>query len=222
MKMAASSLGPGFERTAVSIERGRRVRVGAVLKPAGPHRQCQIFEIPQGGDRRGVMRVRVRGTAMSAEGVRDGDYLVLDPRAEALGPGRTVLADVDGCAVLRRVARSRSGGILLEPAERNVLPFSRERTGRVHGALVGILRKRGFERAVSTPPALAPSTELGLPPGREAPAGDPPRLRALQHCLRSVRSTYSTTRHPRLRRALRDEADLLRREIDRERARTLH
>jgi hypothetical protein len=44
-------------------------------------------------------------------------------------------------------------------------------------------------------------------------------LQNLRACLRAVAATYRTTAHPRLRRALRDEARLLVRELEREQGR---
>jgi hypothetical protein len=190
---------------AMRIEPGRRVPVGGVLTPAGALRRCHLLEFPRwrGGS---TIRVRVRGDALAADGVRDGDYLVLDQRMRSLRPGQTVLANIGGCTVVRRISATVPGKITLAPT-RTMLPLLPVAGAqRIHGAVVGIMRKQGFEHLAGAAPVR--TTE---PLGR--------RLRSLEGSLRSLRATYRTTRHPRLRRALHDEAIVLRRELDREQAR---
>lgn len=202
--------GAVLEPSSLRIGSTRRVRVAGVLQPAGSFRRCQLLELPRPAAG-GLVRVRVRGGALGDDGIRDGDQIVLDPRREAVRAGRTVLADVDGCAVLGRVAGGHAEGVRLEPTVEGALPLGRARADAVHGVVVGILRKRGFEPGERAAPAPAPA--------EVAPGSAPQRLQNLRACLRAVAATYRTTAHPRLRRALRDEARLLVRELEREQGR---
>jgi hypothetical protein len=145
----------------------------------------------------------VRGDALAADGIRDGDYLVLDQRARSLRTGQTVLADVGGCTVVRRITATAPGKTILAPTRAMLPLLPVGGAQRIHGAVVGIMRKQGFEHLASAAPVLMPES-LGR------------RLRSLEGSLRSLRATYRTTRHPRLRRALRDEALVIRRELARE------
>ncbi len=233
----ADGLGAVFKPVALRIEIGTHLPVGGLLTPAGPLRRCQLLELPRGRDRQGarlgdgwMLRLRVRGDAMRDDGIRDGDYLVLDTRAGRLRDGQTVLADEAGCTVVRRV-RGSAGDLRLERLETagEALPLLRggrseqthtggsdpinngSGTHRIHGAVVGILRKE-----LRQPSSQHQSARTGS----DGPPLEPvQRLRILQRSLRAVKSTYGATRHPRLRRALRDEAALLGREMARERER---
>ena len=212
-------IGDAFERAAMRIEVGTDVPFGGLLTTAGSARRCQLLEMPHVHDRpRGPMlRLRVRGDAMSEDGIRDGDYLVLDARG-CLRDGQTVLADDGGCTVVRRVRPVAGTGdeIRLEPPATagKALPLlARGRPERIHGAIVGILRKALRRGRAADARAAAPV------PGSGPPVETVQRLRILQRSLHSVRTTYRTTRHPRLRRALRDEAKALAREMARERDR---
>lgn len=214
----AADLGASFRGIAARVEGGRPLRVAGLLTPAGPLRRCQLFEIPPADPSRPeVVRVRIRGNALVDDGIRDGDCLVLDARVR-LRDGQTVLADVGGATMLRRVC---GGG--LEATSGDVLPLVRAADVRIHGAVVGILRKRGFGgapiRAAAGTPAAGRVTRPPVSPLGRMDEHRVRRLCRLEQSLRAVTATYATTEHPRLREALRDEAAKLRREIDRERAR---
>jgi Peptidase S24-like len=215
---SARGLSRAFCDIKARVEAGRSLRIRGVLGPAGPLRRCQLFEVssPAPG-RPGVVRVRVRGNALSSDGIRDGDSLVLDTRGD-LHDGQTILAEVGGTTMLRRFRAGR-----VEARETEALPFLTVSEPRIHGAVVGILRKQGF--GARGPGArggdahgggirCAPAPAVVRLDGRRAR-----RLRALEQSLRAVATTYATTEHPRLRRALRDEAAKLRRAIDLERTR---
>lgn len=224
IRMADTKFGGAFEVAAMRVEIGTHVPVGGLLTAAGPLRRCQLLELPLGRDRQGarmgdgwMLRLRVRGDAMRDDGIRDGDYLVLDARVGSLRDGQTVLADEAGCTVVRRVVRGARGAIRLEALETmgEALPLLRGgRSDRIHGAVVGILRKELRQQLGVHGSTTAPRAR------RDGPSVEPvKRLRALQRSLNAVKSTYRATRHPRLRRALRDEAALLGREMARERER---
>jgi Peptidase S24-like len=215
---SAHGLGRMFRDIKARFEGGRSLRVRGVLSPAGPLRRCQLFELssPAPG-RPGVVRLRVRGNALSGDGVRDGDSLVLDTRGD-LRDGQTILAEVGGTTMLRRFRAGR-----LESRETEALPFLTVSEPRIHGAVIGILRKQGF--GARRPGARGGDSHGGSIGCASAPAVTrlddhrARRLQALEQSLRAVATTYATTEHPRLRRALRDEAAKLRREIQHERIR---
>ncbi|MBM3316544.1 MAG: repressor LexA [Candidatus Eisenbacteria bacterium] len=96
------------------------------------------------GARRGRFSVRVRGESMRDEGILDGDYVVVDPEAEA-GDGDLVVAYLgpDQEATVKRLRRRR-GGLELHPAnpEYGVLRVPRgDPHFRVAGRVVGLLRR---------------------------------------------------------------------------------
>jgi len=70
--------------------------------------------------------LRVRGDALRAEQIRDGDLLVLERRADA-APGQTVLLFEEGAAALRSV----------DGATRHSVETG---ATRIAGVLVGVIR----------------------------------------------------------------------------------
>jgi repressor LexA len=101
-----------------------------------------------------VFALRVRGNSMIDEGIRHGDYLIVEPRASAEN-GQTVVAEIDGCVTVKKYYRETDGAIRLQPANPEMLPLRIRASGvRIIGVVTGILRKVGFaERSpVSAPP----------------------------------------------------------------------
>jgi hypothetical protein len=93
---------------------------------------------------RRVFALRVRGQSMVDAGIRDGDYLIVEP-CETADNGRTVVAEVDGRVTVKKLYRTTDGQIRLQPANPEMLPFVVEgERVRVRGAVVGVLRKYGF------------------------------------------------------------------------------
>jgi hypothetical protein len=185
-----------------------------------------------------VFALRVRGTSMSDEGIRDGDYLIVEPRDTAQS-GQTVVAEVDGGVTVKRLFREADGRIRLQPASPEMLPLviGAERV-RVIGAVVGVLRRQGFHPTPRRPvrPAPAPADDVATldlsleamarllreAEGRGAERGriDAARLRDLARSLRALRDCYLETTTPRLRRALLQEAAALMPRLSRLLART--
>jgi hypothetical protein len=94
-------------------------------------------------------------------GIRDGDYLIVEPADDA-SDGRTVVAEVDGAVTVKKVYREAGGQVRLQPANPEMLPLVvRGDQVRIRGIVVGVLRKVGFggpqklPAARSAPPKLA-------------------------------------------------------------------
>src|SRR5581483_1163220 len=87
------------ERVEITVGAGEDVPLlGAVA--AGVPLQAftveDVLTVPPGmWSGRKVFALRVRGTSMIDEGIRDGDHLIVEPRERA-DDGQTVVAEVDG------------------------------------------------------------------------------------------------------------------------------
>lgn len=93
---------------------------------------------------RKVFALRVRGQSMVDAGIRDGDYLIVEP-CDTADDGRTVVAEVDGHVTVKKIFRTADGEIRLQPANPEMLPLVvRAEDVRVRGVVVGVLRKYGF------------------------------------------------------------------------------
>jgi repressor LexA len=83
--------------------------------------------------------IRVQGDSMIGAGIFDGDYLVVERRAEA-APGSIVVAIVDGEFTIKYLQRDGEGW-LLQPANPNY-PVLRPRGElALFGVMVGMFRK---------------------------------------------------------------------------------
>jgi hypothetical protein len=112
---------------------------------------------------RKVFALRVRGQSMIDAGIRDGDYLIVEP-AETADDGRTVVAEIDGHVTVKKLFRSPGGQVRLQPANPEMLPLiiGGDQV-RIRGVVVGVLRKYGFKplpaaplrKAAARPPASA-------------------------------------------------------------------
>jgi hypothetical protein len=190
---------------------------------------------------RHVFALRVRGKSMIEAGIHDGDYLIVEPCATA-DNGRTVVAEVDGHVTVKRLYRENDGRVRLQPANATMLPFIvRAERVQVRGAVVGILRKYGFERkrAVRETAAAAPSVSHASRPTLVAvdkalsaidarlenwrrAAEDAQRRRmhragrmmAMGRDLQALRQWCVRTSKPQLQRALIAEADKLMQRMD--------
>ncbi len=187
-----------------------------------------VIELPSGlWNGRNVFALRVRGTSMIDEGLRDGDYLIVEPRDTAES-GQTVVAEVDGAVTVKRLFREKTGRLRLQPANPEMLPLvvSAERV-RIVGTVVAVFRRRGFppRRARSARPAPRDRGTLDLTLRiidqrlqeaetlvrmRTGRGGE--RVRELARALRALRDCYLGTHVPRLRAALlREAGDIIRR-----------
>lgn len=112
---------------------------------------------------RKVFALRVRGQSMVDAGIRDGDYLIVEP-CDTADNGRTVVAEIDGHVTVKKLFRSAGGQVRLQPANPEMLPLivSGDQV-RIRGVVVGVLRKYGFKPAAAAAP-------LRRQPGPAAPA----------------------------------------------------
>jgi repressor LexA len=117
---------------------------------------------------RKVFALRVRGRSMIDAGIRDGDYLIVEP-CESAADGRTVVAEIDGHVTVKRIYREPNGQVRLQPANPEMLPLVVRGDGvRVRGVVVGVLRKYGFRD-------LGEAAPLPSRRRREGPAGSAER-----------------------------------------------
>src|SRR5262249_14919144 len=71
---------------------------------------------------RKVFALRVRGQSMVDAGIRDGDYLIVEP-CDTADDGRTVVAEIDGHVTVKKLFRSAGGQVRLQPANPEMLPL---------------------------------------------------------------------------------------------------
>jgi len=227
----AQDFGSALELLSARIEPGRPVPLVGVIAAGRPFETFEVretLEVARGTWKdRSVFALRVRGHSMHDDGIFDGDYLLIEPRAQ-IRDGQTVVADVDGQPTVKRFYREPGGGIRLQPANDGLLPFVvTEDRVTVRGVVVGVLRKHGFTRPVPRPakvqtrggaPADNRTLDLALrivqhnlaewerfatPRAGERPSRDVAELGA---SLRALHDTYAATENVRLRRALLEEA----------------
>jgi repressor LexA len=123
-----------------------------------------------------VFALRVRGSSMIDEGIHNGDYLIVEPRATA-DNGQTVVAEIDGCVTVKKYYREADGQVRLQPANPEMLPLTvRGNHIRIIGVVAGVLRKFGFSDkpslAATPPPPAVESPRAAPKPRRPATAGD--------------------------------------------------
>lgn len=83
--------------------------------------------------------LRVRGDSMIEDGIRDGDYVLVEKRAQA-SDGETVVAILENNeATLKRFYRQRKR-FKLEPANSSLKPIYTEKL-EIRGVVVGVLRR---------------------------------------------------------------------------------
>ncbi len=98
--------------------------------------------VPEMLTRRGENYVlKVAGDSMIDDGIRDGDYVVIQHRDTASN-GEMAAVLVNGEATLKRVYREADGRVRLQPANERMAPiFVRPEELRVQGVVVGLMRK---------------------------------------------------------------------------------
>lgn len=86
--------------------------------------------------------LRVRGSSMIEDQIRDGDFVVVHDR-QAADNGDMVIAMLDGnSATVKRYFRERDGRIRLQPSNDQMSPiYVQENQMRVQGIVVGVLRR---------------------------------------------------------------------------------
>jgi repressor LexA len=84
--------------------------------------------------------LRVKGESMIDEGIRDGDYIIVEGR-DAASPGETVVALIGDEATVKKYYPEQGGQIRLQPANATMDPiFVREDDLRIRGVVVGLMR----------------------------------------------------------------------------------
>ncbi len=111
----------------------------------------ETLDVPQSMWKgRKVFALRVRGSSMIDEGIRDGDYLIIEP-CDSADDGRTVVAEVDGQVTVKKVYR-QGAQVRLQPANPEMLPLMVDADDvRILGVVAGVLRKFGFGEQKSGP-----------------------------------------------------------------------
>ena len=94
------------------------------------------------GNRGSHYVLRVKGSSMIDEHIRDGDYVVVQERKTA-DSGEMVIALIDGAAAtVKRFFRERDGRVRLQPANEQMSPmYYRDGDLAIQGIVVGVLRR---------------------------------------------------------------------------------
>jgi repressor LexA len=136
---------PQEPRTAaVTLPLLGRVAAGSPIEPL---EQGDTIAVPEELIGRGETFVlRVKGRSMVNEGILDGDYIVVQSRAQA-DNGETVVALVRGEATVKRFYREKAGMVRLQPASDEMAPIlARASDVEIRGVVVAVMRKYGGAR----------------------------------------------------------------------------
>ena len=124
---------------------------------------------------RKVFALRVRGQSMIDAGIRDGDYLIVEP-CETADNGRTVVAEIDGHVTVKKLFRSperpgapaaRQPGDAAADRQRRPGPHPRRRRRRAAQVRLQAAARRARRAQRAAPRRSAPATPR---PARRAPA----------------------------------------------------
>jgi repressor LexA len=84
--------------------------------------------------------LRVKGQSMVDEGIRDGDYIIVEGR-DAANQGETVVALIGDEATVKKYYREADGRIRLQPANPSMEPIYVPEDGlQIRGVVVGLMR----------------------------------------------------------------------------------
>ena len=84
--------------------------------------------------------LRVKGESMVEEGIRDGDYIIVEGR-DAATPGETVVALIGDEATVKKYFPEPDGQVRLQPANATMDPILvSEDDLRIRGVVVGLMR----------------------------------------------------------------------------------
>jgi repressor LexA len=90
--------------------------------------------------RQNTFCLRVKGESMIDEGIRDGDYIIVEGRDSA-DDGDTVVALVNNEATVKKFYREQNGRIRLQPANATMQPiYTSVEDLMVRGVVVGLMR----------------------------------------------------------------------------------
>lgn len=84
--------------------------------------------------------LRVKGESMVDEGIRDGDYIIVEGR-DGANPGETVVALIGDEATVKKYYPGDNGMVRLQPANPTMQPiFVNADAMRIRGVVVGLMR----------------------------------------------------------------------------------
>src|SRR5271170_6098542 len=84
--------------------------------------------------------LRVKGQSMVDEGIRDGDYIIVEGR-DAANAGETVVALIGDEATVKKYFPETDGRVRLQPANATMDPiFVSEDDLRIRGVVIGLMR----------------------------------------------------------------------------------
>ncbi len=84
--------------------------------------------------------LRVKGDSMVEDGIRDGDYIIVESR-ESAANGETVVALIGNEATVKKFYREPEGKIRLQPANASMEPIMvSEDDLTIRGVVVGLMR----------------------------------------------------------------------------------
>ncbi len=116
-----------------------RVAAGSPIEAIEDAEEITIPEDMLG--RRRTYALEVQGDSMIDEGIRDGDYVVIEERGSAEN-GETVIALLPGGEVTLKRYFREGKVIRLQPANDNLKPLMvPERDLRIQGVVIGVVRK---------------------------------------------------------------------------------
>jgi repressor LexA len=85
--------------------------------------------------------LKVKGESMVEDGIRDGDYIVVEGRDDA-DNGETVVALIGNEATVKRLYREPDGRVRLQPANAAMEPIVVDRGDlQIRGVVVGLMRR---------------------------------------------------------------------------------
>ncbi len=115
------------------------IAAGSPIEAVEDREHLDLEELFSAGGRKSQPFVlRVRGDSMIEEQIRDGDYVVIEPR-QTVRNGQTVVALLEnGEATLKKFYRERDG-VRLQPANASYEPI-RVRDCKVQGVVIGVIR----------------------------------------------------------------------------------
>jgi repressor LexA len=84
--------------------------------------------------------LRVKGESMVDEGIRDGDYIIVEGR-DGANPGETVVALIGHEATVKKYYPGENGKVRLQPANPTMQPiYVDEADMQIRGVVVGLMR----------------------------------------------------------------------------------
>lgn len=206
MVQSALALGPAFESVPVSLARSRRLRLAGILRAERTLVEMPVVPAPtsrRSERRAGTIRAfRIQGDELNRDGLFDGDYVLVGDQKRPPA-GAVVLAETRGRPVLTRAT----------PHGRHPSASLSSPDSKVLGVFLGIIRKRGFGGAAERKRPIAAPRHSSTESFSSAP---PTRARLLRSSLVMLESTCAGTSNPRLQRALQNEAELVRRQLQNE------